>query len=1021
MKSENLSTYTMQCYAKWNKALFEYFFPQRQENPLLFVDDTLLSDIGSKIFRAEEIGDNSWTDFFLRYVLFNEERIKDFKKDYHIHYKSDIRSWNSVVTYLLNNEKKIDNIPSYFAMICAIMYAAQKRGANRTEIRDFASEYLENAPTISDRIHELFTQLNKDCPSFNHKRWVSHREISTKVNISRIKYHLVLKKKEKDDFIDFIEVNNLKWEGGTYKDFADSYLLPSLAKAGKANIIKKIKEEENNPYFKSLLTLPNLQFGKPATTENKRQERNVYWRYELEFDFNTGEPIFKMTTGDALGGITFDGGEFKYDPNSSEIADPLGDDVLLQTIGDFNYNINGNHYSLKNIASGRKFFFESASQDYFHQVAEVIPGKHYLQFVPQKKRGQNVCPEGWQTVADFSVPGFDIYETNCYQGKEVSVDIKKDKVTDRFGFYRIGSYCRITLKADEQLWWEPNMVGASPKPINTFRGEDGLEYFRLYNDADEKEISENTENANCISGSVYVKSCDEKYVLTSESVYFEPRWNIASQKYHIDGWGNTVQNALSTNNTSAGDATVSVQLSYTKTENTDILLNLLCELADENGCVNENDMKYALNFVLQFFGITEPNNNNRRKLIYALRRLGYIIGEKDSSTDKYINQLVAPFVEKTLWRLRPKSPNLFLIKGVYNDLELKDFVCQNNIKTVRYKRPYEKSAGNLLSSGYSAESDSPEYKCLPDLVFFEGGQNGVKKWNCIQLPYAYILLSNIGDMKQFASKFLNSSGDLYIGNQGELPNILPDMIKDAYNKEVICFKDQFGQIRTLKNYLDPNSQLFLPIPKHLARVYCENEKNFPICIIKQEKKTEVSFLHKMGIPRVLDIALCDLNLGLPDEHKVFVIDHKKSKLPMKKSAKGGSNPFSDIKTYHNIDTTAWLKRLSSSNNSPQYTPYPNADISNWKMYLDKHRIIVTLTRKIEKMTIDVILAFSEKENVYFFDDKSEKFVRANEERSVNELLSEMLKSYSNTKNWKYEPASVIPPTTIEGLIRMDII
>ena len=34
MKSESFSTYTMQCYAKWNKALFEYFFPQRKEDPL---------------------------------------------------------------------------------------------------------------------------------------------------------------------------------------------------------------------------------------------------------------------------------------------------------------------------------------------------------------------------------------------------------------------------------------------------------------------------------------------------------------------------------------------------------------------------------------------------------------------------------------------------------------------------------------------------------------------------------------------------------------------------------------------------------------------------------------------------------------------------------------------------------------------------------------------------------------------------------------------------------------------------
>ena len=998
MKSESFSTYTMQCYAKWNKALFEYFFPQRKEDPLLFVDDALLNEIGSKQFSEDEKDDNSWAEFFLLYVLFNKEQIEDFTEDFHVRYRGDIRSWNSMVAYLLNDEKKIDDIPSYFAIICAIMYVAQKKGAVHEQMNEFARNYFENNTTkLATRIHDLFTQLNKDCPSFNHQRMVSHRTLSIKVNISRIKYHLVLKKKEKDDFIDFIEVNNLKWEDGTYKDFADSYLLPSLAKAGKKNLIDKVKIEENNPYFKNLLTLPNLQFGKPATSENKRQVRTVYWRYELYFDFNTEDPVFIMTTGDALGGITFDGNNFKHDPNSCEVADPLGYNVSLQTIVDFNYNIKGNLYSLKNIASSKKFYFESASQNYFHQVPEVIPGKHYLQFVPQKKRGLNVCPEGWNTVTNYSVPGFDIYETHCYQGKEVSVDIKKDKVTDRFGFYRIGSYCRITLQADEQLWWEPNVVGSPSEKIETFFGADGYTYFRL----------NINEGSLCINGSVSVKSSDEKYVLMSESVYFKPRWNIASQKYYIDGWGNTVLNALPISNTTIGNATASKQLSYTKTDHTDILLNLLCELADENGCVNEIGIKNTLNFVLQFYGITDPDDHNRRKLIYALRRLGYIIGDKDPSTGKYVNQLVAPFVEKTLYKLTPVSANLYLIKGVYSDQELKDFMCQNNIRTAMYKRPYENSPGNLSTPGYCAEIDSPEYKCLPDLVFIEGGQN-IKKWNCIQSPYAYTLLSNIGDMRQFATRFLKDTGDIYDGNHGKLP----EMIKDAYHKEVICFTDKSGQIRTLKNYYDSNSQLFLPIPKHLARAYCENEKNFPICIINEGQSTDVSFLHKMGIPRVLDMALCDLNLGLPDEHKVFVIDHQKSNLPIKKSANGESIPYSDIKTYHNIASIDWLRKISSNNTSPQYTPYPNSAVSKWKMYLDKDKFRIIVTHN------DVICAYSEKGNVYFIDNNN-TIVRITDNRSVNELLSEMLKSYSNA--WNTKPASVTLPTTIVGLTKMDII
>lgn len=987
----------MQCYAKWNDALFKYFFPQRQEDPLLFVDDALLNEIGNSIFFEEEKEDNSWTDFFLLYVLFNEDQIQDFKEDFKIRDGRTASTWNSIVTYLLSEETKIDNIPSYFAIICAIMYVAQKQGADHSKMKTFAKCYLEiDSLKFAERIDELFTQLNKDCPSFNHQRMVSNRELSTKVNISRIKYHLVLSKKEREDFIDFIEVNNLKWEDGTYKDFADSYLLPSLAEAKKQNLIDKIKKEENNPYFKNLLTLPNLNFGKLATAENQRQIRTVYWRYELTFDFNTGEPVFIMTTGDTLEGLTFDGERFKYDPNSSEVAEPLGSNVLLRNIGDFNYCIKGNHYSLKNIAKGTEFYFESAAQDYFHQVAEIISGKHYLKFVPQKKRGQNACPEGWETVKDFSVPGFDIFETHCYQGKVVSVDIKKDKVTDRFGFYRIGSYCRITLQKDEQLWWEPNVVGSISKEMDTFDGADGCTYFRL----------NTNEGTHCINGTVSVKSSDQKYVLMSESVYFNPRWDIKSQKFHIDGWGNTVPDALPISNVAIGNATASVQPLLEKTAHSDILLNLLCELADENGCVNEISLKNALNFVLQFHGIIDPDSHNRQKLIYALRRLGYIIGDKDVLTGKYVNQLVAPFVEKTLYQVitKPGTSNLYLIKGVYSDKDLEYFKKQNKINFL-YKRPYEKSPGRAVNPGYCAEVDSPEYKCLPDLVLFENRQN-LKKWNCIQSPYAYTLLSNMGDMNQFASKFLNDSGDIYYGNHEDLP----EMIVDDYHKEVLCYKDQFNQIRTSKNYYDSSSQVYLPIPKHLARVYCENEKNYPVCIIKQGSSTDMSFLHKMGIPRVLDMALCDLNLGLPDEHKVFVIDHQKSKLPFKISAKGECIPYSDIKTYHNIATINCLQKISSNNKSPQYS---QNSIKNWKMYLDNHRkrIIVTFNNSI--------YAFSEYGKVYIIENGIPKCVK--EKRSINELFSEMLKFDSNTKNWIIEQASVIPPKTINGLIEIDII
>ena len=368
MYYENLTSSTMKNYAVWNDALFNYFFPTGNENPILHIDDNILKDVSVATCFT---GVSDWGDHFLSSVLFNSDKINDFRRDYSINDGRQANTWTSFVNYLLENDLKIDETPSYFAVICAIMYVAQRRGAVHEKMKEETEKYLNYRPAqFAEFVDALFTQLNKDCPSFEHKRRVTLREPIKRFHISRIKFHLVLSKKDKDDFIDFIEINDLKWESGTYKEFADTYLLPALGRGNKDSLIDKIKKEENNTYFKSLLTQPNLQFGKQPQGANERQCKDVFWRYEFGFDFNTGDPVFLMTSGDVLEGIYYDkeSGTFSYDNNCTDISDPLAKNVSLRTINDYNYIHNGKHYCLKNISSKNVFFFEKAGRDYFIQT-----------------------------------------------------------------------------------------------------------------------------------------------------------------------------------------------------------------------------------------------------------------------------------------------------------------------------------------------------------------------------------------------------------------------------------------------------------------------------------------------------------------------------------------------------------------------------------------------------------------------------------------------------------------------------
>ena len=236
------------------------------------------------------------------------------------------------------------------------------------------------------------------------------------------------------------------------------------------------------------------------------------------------------------------------------------------------------------------------------------------------------------------------------------------------------------------------------------------------------------------------------------------------------------------------------------------------------------------------------------------------------------------------------------------------------------------------------------------------------------------------------------------------------MVMDDYNHEILC-KNHDGCPRTHKYYWNRATGTYYPIPKHLARVYCENEKNLPVCVVRNGATADVAFVDKMGIPRVLDMAFCDLNLGLPDEHDAFVINHKISGLPIKHTANGEDIPLTHIKKYKNITLTSWLQKLSANRQNCKRSCVNY--IHRWQMYIDhqnrKKVIILTHNRVISAFSVNNEV-FIEKQGVFYQVDEPN--------RSVNELLSIIITTYDNL-NTNLNTAT--PPQSVVGLQSIDII
>lgn len=797
--------------------------------------------------------------------------------------------------------------------------------------------------------------------------------------MGRIKYHLVLNKAQRDNFIDFIEVNNLRWECSSFESFVNDILVPALDNAGKKNLSIKVTQGENIPYFKNILCDSNLRWGKETSEFNNQIQEKVFkWKYECRFDYD-GKLWFNIYFDYHLPfGLCLKEGKIAKceTPNNSEyIAKNLDTFPIISssTIED-----NSTSYRLCNVNDDHQdqgFYFEAIGDDFYRQVDFPEEGKEYYVFLSDKDKPQ----QEWENDTSFILNGYSAYKIGNYQRQQNRrVDNNNGRLKDKFNLVQCGSFFSINLEDGQELWWKPNKVNEQGTKLDVLcDGKDSKKYFR---------IEPSNKQGQCLSGSLFVKSGND--TILSEQITAEFKWTGSKRNYHLDSWGRAIDGK--NNSRVQQDCTLpqkNIEKNPEPTPDTGMLLQILHDIADENGCIYGRKISDALDFVLSNFGIS-PTIERRKSILYALRWLGCIIADYDINKRDYVNQLIPKYIEKSGYSVSHNA-NAYILKGTYGINERDELIKKAVHKL--YLRPYDEETLKKY----------PEYRVLPDTVILEGIRES-PDWVKIENPIAHQIISDMKDMKEFSETFsIDNNGDQFHGN---LPETTPSMVE--YNGDLVLCTERSGVYFTHKYYRDNNIYRF--IPKSLAKTYVQNAHNSPICVMgygDQVNKFDYSriyFFSEIDSPDLLKIALCDLNLGMPTASLVFIVN--KDSLKEFPSQESGSGPITKMFKYNTTATLKDHETLANAVRKLSGRSIVNNDLTNcpeivftikedsgYRMIMSKDSHYTTLfLYENEQFQDKTLVAFSIGSRVYYRRAGSSDYHRVVNEGTVNSILSQII-------------------------------
>ncbi len=882
----------LELYKKWNDAFYDFYFGNNQDNVVLYVDNEIINRIGHEIDPEDE---DPIESFFYTVLMGREERgsfAEQFNRNTGVFLVVDDVKRNNIF-YLAQELAEKSNNPrnQYLRLPClnylvfiiyAFQYGLEDERAERpqwSQVSDVINYFLEETISTTDRsttVELLFQAVSRNQANFD-----SNLKSGEQPYVGRIKYQFVLNNAERRLLYDIMDSHQLRWDEDRigYAEFANRNILPYLNGNRYSSLREKIIDPNNNVFFRNIISQFDPQTHHTEEVVDRIIHGTILYIYSLEKKcFSIGLDM-NIETDVTIGDLSFSPGREFYGLFLSDVQEVDNieschietTEMDIRTIdGDVLYfALKGMYYiqcSADDLIDGCSYLVVSNNERSLQNILQrqhnyrliALQGFNYTQmyFVPSwsiqaRARAQRIVKEQQYSF------GFGIKnpsKPNSYYPEGVpSIVVSNDVIDDvryikvickQVGIQdRLFEICNFKQYGGNELFYRlPNDLLAITDPYK-------LEVYIVKFD-----------NTDYLVGVINIQPCHlDNYARSS---YVFDKWNRTLHETPEQGsyyQNNKVYRAEERDHLRRYVILQSV--SQEPREDMMMLANILFVVFNQEEEISDKKFNNIIKYVGGYFNFDAGDYRIKNSLKHSLLSLGFV---SRSYSNGYLYRPNNTRVVRTNRNIRNANQrvrqNVCLLYGTYSIHEIemiRDAGC-----CIHYRWPY-----------MSSELENRPYlKCLPDLVLIEDYNSDNVGINYVDYPLADDLIDYIGNMRDFEAVFLPREGH----HREDIETIRIPYYKKEDNRTILVTNRG-----TYRDYEFENARgnlQFFRLPEALVKLYCQNMHNQPVCLVKAPQRNgyeDFSLFferYSMGMPRLLQKALCELNLGIPSLTYVFPID-----------------------------------------------------------------------------------------------------------------------------------------------------
>lgn len=869
-------------YRVWNKALLNYYFDENDtQQIILCIDVNLIEEIGTNTreIREDLREGQTYLDHFLQYTCPKAGDRQGFPV-------SNKRSLNVLINEMIEYSSATIHFFGFTVML-VYLYATE---GTETAIRRKTLELSGDSFTRFECIVEMWDILGK-----RYKRFGSDRLAGNQPYVGRLKFHTVLRKRFKDEFLSLLTENNLKWneQEESFEQFINYKVGPLLL--GNRDLLGAVRPHINNPdtlfYFESLVR--NCDYSH-NTNLTHRYNRSLLFAY----NHKKNQLYLKIEGEDSA---------YLYADNKS-LKTYLVEDIFYVDRPSVDYkrydNLtldlpNGDKNVLYSTTKRSYHLLKKVDDNIFEEVMEAEEGYCYL-FVTSSRSDLDLISN--QTTKDITDKvsafgqGVQIMLIRSWHGRQNLEQQNEARILT-------SSYPK--LRGGIRSTTEPRAYIPSALPIIEFEDEEHAKNIEV-KCKQYPVLSPNIEISQEISGKyihliltgnssatkteweICIKEHEQGKTLLSRNIqihHLSPE--IPAPIYGIDRYGierhakdlPAIPHSTRTNGQQ-------LQTGNKESTNTSPLLDILIQLSN-NGVVSQEHLKKAISYTLKIKG-SETNSYNRWKVIADLSDLGYIIGYKNNVTGRYENQLCQPKLHRTQIRINQRyNTNAYILTGCYTE-SLLDSLKQNieDVRvTIEQKSVSQEPQIDTSCIQYRAISE-----CIPDVVLVQPAEiKAFSAKRCIEMidhPYAFDMIQYAATINDCINKYLLDNNDRREYNG---PLKAPQILHGDNFKTLIWQKTP-NEVYQTDHYIDTEDHnMRKEVPEEFMKNYIQLKKGKAVAILEPNATDttnlrqdhnfkSITFTSHMGVPKILRRSLCELNQGCPIKRKCFIVNAVESNI-----------------------------------------------------------------------------------------------------------------------------------------------